>query len=126
MKRMFSVGILFLLTCVLLRAQAPVPLESSITPPQSLNHPEPDYPPIAAAAHVYGTVIIQATVDVEGNVSAERVVSGPPMLQQAALDAVRLRNKSRHVVKRPSWQINFPATHQHSIRSRLTFNTPLR
>jgi TonB family protein len=91
MKRIFSVGFLFLLACVLVRAQAPVPFDPSMTPPHVLNHPQADYPPIAYAAHIYGTVVIAVTIDQRetGHVSSVRVVSGPPMLQQAALDAVR-------------------------------------
>ncbi len=88
MKRTVSVAVLFLLACVLVRAQAPVQLDSSMTPPRPLNHPHADLPPIAAAAHVDGTVIVQTTVGVDGNVTSTQVLSGPPMLQQAALDAV--------------------------------------
>jgi TonB family protein len=44
----------------------------------------PAYPPIARAAHVTGMVILIATFDDSGAVTATRVVSGPPMLQEAA------------------------------------------
>jgi TonB family protein len=89
MKRIFSVAVLSLLACSLVRAQAPVRLDSSMTPPHVLNHPQADFPPIAYAARAYGTVVIEVTIDQAGHVSSVRVVSGPPMLQQAALDAVR-------------------------------------
>jgi protein TonB len=49
----------------------------------------PAYPPIAKAARVSGTVVLQATIGRDGTVENLRVVSGPAMLQQAALDAVR-------------------------------------
>ena len=49
----------------------------------------PVYPPLAKAAHVSGTVVIQATISKTGGVGNLRAVSGPKMLQQAALDAVR-------------------------------------
>ena len=49
----------------------------------------PTYPPIAKAARVSGTVVIQATISKTGTIENLRVVSGPAMLQQAALDAVR-------------------------------------
>jgi len=49
----------------------------------------PVYPPIAKAARVSGTVILQATISKEGTITNLRVVGGPAMLQQAALDAVR-------------------------------------
>jgi protein TonB len=49
----------------------------------------PVYPPIARAARVEGTVRLAATISKTGNIENLRVTSGPAMLQQAALDAVR-------------------------------------
>jgi protein TonB len=49
----------------------------------------PVYPPIAKAARVSGTVELQATTSNIGSVQNLRVASGPEMLQQAAVDAVR-------------------------------------
>ena len=48
----------------------------------------PVYPPIAKVAGVQGTVSLAATISKQGTIENLRVVSGPPMLQQAALDAV--------------------------------------
>ena len=50
---------------------------------------EPIYPPIAKTAHVSGTVVLQATISKTGSIDGLHVVSGPDMLRQAALDAVR-------------------------------------
>ena len=47
------------------------------------------YPPIAKAAHVYGTVVIQATISKQGTIENLRVLSGPALLIQAAVDAVK-------------------------------------
>jgi protein TonB len=49
----------------------------------------PVYPPIAKAARVSGTVVLAATIAKAGTIENLRVVSGPPMLQQAAIDAVK-------------------------------------
>jgi protein TonB len=49
----------------------------------------PQYPPIAKAARVSGTVVLQATISKTGAIENLKVVQGPAMLQQAALDAVR-------------------------------------
>ena len=49
----------------------------------------PVYPPIAKAARVSGTVVLQATISKTGAIENLRVVSGPAMLQQAAMDAVK-------------------------------------
>jgi len=49
----------------------------------------PEYPPIAKAARVQGTVVLEAVISKDGQIKNLRVISGPPMLQQAALDAVK-------------------------------------
>ncbi|HMF64826.1 MAG TPA: energy transducer TonB [Edaphobacter sp.] len=51
--------------------------------------PTPAYPPAASAAHVQGEVKLQANVDRKGNVASVRVISGPPLLREAALDAAQ-------------------------------------
>jgi protein TonB len=54
-----------------------------------LQKTQPIYPPIAKAARVSGIVVLQATISKTGSIENLKVVSGPAMLQQAALDAVR-------------------------------------
>ncbi|WP_058187925.1 energy transducer TonB [Terracidiphilus gabretensis] len=49
----------------------------------------PAYPPIAKAAGIQGTVVLQATISKTGAIENLRVLSGSPMLQQAALNAVQ-------------------------------------
>jgi protein TonB len=49
----------------------------------------PQYPAIAIAAGIQGIVVLQATISSNGSIKNLRVISGPSMLQQAALDAVR-------------------------------------
>jgi protein TonB len=49
----------------------------------------PVYPQIAKEARVSGTVVIQATISKAGLITNLRVVNGPTMLRQPALDAVR-------------------------------------
>jgi protein TonB len=50
---------------------------------------DPVYPPIARAARISGTVVLDAVISKTGSVESLHVVSGHPMLVQAALDAVR-------------------------------------
>lgn len=50
---------------------------------------DPVYPPIAKAAQVQGDVVLTISIDAKGNVVTEKVLSGPAMLLQAALDAVK-------------------------------------
>jgi protein TonB len=49
----------------------------------------PIYPPIAKAARVSGTVVLQAKISKSGQIEDLHVVTGPAMLQQAAIDAVK-------------------------------------
>jgi len=49
----------------------------------------PTYPVIAKTMHVEGTVELAATISKGGTIENLRVVGGPVMLQQAALDAVK-------------------------------------
>jgi len=51
--------------------------------------PLPTYPAAASASHVQGEVKVRAEVDRDGNVASVRVISGPPLLRDAALDAVQ-------------------------------------
>jgi protein TonB len=47
------------------------------------------YPAIARAAGVQGVIVIQAVISTTGTIQSVHVVSGPLMLQAAAVDAVR-------------------------------------
>ena len=50
---------------------------------------DPVYPPIAQAARVQGIVIIEATLGTDGRVVNARILRSVPLLDQAALEAVR-------------------------------------
>ncbi len=50
---------------------------------------QPQYSAEAERAHVEGTVLLRATVDQVGRVEIVHVLSGPPMLVPAAVEAVR-------------------------------------
>jgi TonB family protein len=54
-----------------------------------LHRVQPLYPPEARRARVQGTVVMQAAISREGTIQDLRVISGDPMLVDAALDAVR-------------------------------------
>ena len=53
---------------------------------------QPVYPPIAKAAHVGGTVVLHAIISKQGTIENLVIVSGPPMLANAARDAVMYKN----------------------------------
>jgi len=50
--------------------------------------PAPAYPTAASAANVQGEVKVEAEIDRDGNVTAARVISGPPLLRDATVDAI--------------------------------------
>jgi TonB family protein len=57
----------------------------------------PAYPAIAKAAHAFGEVKIEVTVDETGRVIAAHAVSGHPLLQAAAVSAARQASFNRLV-----------------------------
>jgi len=49
----------------------------------------PPYPKLAMMAHQQGSVVLEATISRDGSIENLRAVSGPPLLIDAAIDAVR-------------------------------------
>lgn len=50
---------------------------------------EPVYPPLAKAARVTGSVVVELTIDEDGDVTAAHAVSGHPLLKDSAVAAAR-------------------------------------
>lgn len=85
------------LSCLFLLA--PIGSAQVFDTPQTVSEPDaqqhlmlktdPVYPPIARAARVQGDVKIAVVIDKDGSIASEKVISGPAMLQQAALDALK-------------------------------------
>jgi TonB family protein len=89
--RLFPVILICLLGARVLQAQtgaAPRPIDVDTARKHFIDHADPIYPPIAKAAHVQGTVEINVVISTGGKITEEHVLSGPAMLQQAALGAV--------------------------------------
>ena len=68
---------------------APVRVGGQIKAPTKLRDVKPVYPQIAQSARVAGIVIIEATISPQGKVTNARVLRGVPLLNDAALEAVR-------------------------------------
>jgi TonB family protein len=57
--------------------------------PRKVRHVAPEYPPLALAARVQGTVLVDCVIDEDGHVSSLTVLKSHPLLEAAAVDAVR-------------------------------------
>ena len=63
------------------------PVSGGVLNGKAISLPKPDYPPDARSAGVDGVVVIQVTIDEQGNVTEARAVSGPKILQEPSVNA---------------------------------------
>lgn len=68
---------------------APVRPGGRIMEPKKIKDVKPVYPAIAQSARVSGVVTIEATIGPDGKIIDAKIVRSIPLLDQAALDAVR-------------------------------------
>jgi protein TonB len=61
---------------------------STLKAPRQTYNVNPEYPALARQTRIQGIVVVEAIIDEEGNVVQARVVSGHPLLIDAALKAV--------------------------------------
>ena len=71
------------------RPAVPVRVHSLLRPPVRIHDVAPVYPEAARLARMEGIVIIEAVIGPTGDVTEARVLRSKPLLEQAALDAVR-------------------------------------
>ena len=67
----------------------PVRVGGNVQPPRKTKHVDPVYPAIAQQSRVEGVVILEQTIAADGTVREARVLRSIPLLDQAAIDAVR-------------------------------------
>lgn len=65
------------------------PISGGVLNGKAISLPKPAYPAIARQAHASGTVVVQVTIDENGNVISAHAVSGHPLLQAVAVAAAR-------------------------------------
>jgi protein TonB len=68
---------------------APVRVGGNVKEPRPIRTVPPVYPPLASKARVSGTVVLEATLTAQGTVEEIRVISGHPLLIEAAIAAVK-------------------------------------
>ncbi len=92
---MIGRGLLFFAMSVCLWAASSIMGQEAISVDQAalnqhVDHRVPPvYPPIAKAAHIQGTVAFNIRIGTTGKIESMKVVSGPSMLQQAAIDCLK-------------------------------------
>jgi protein TonB len=62
---------------------------TALNMPRKIHDVAPDYPALALSARVEGVVIIEAVIAVDGSIRDARVLRSHPLLDRAAVDAVR-------------------------------------
>jgi TonB family protein len=70
-------------------APTPIRISAGVMAGRRISGDMPVYPADAGAGQVQGAVVLQALISSQGRVENLRVITGPPMLQSAAIDAVR-------------------------------------
>jgi periplasmic protein TonB len=68
---------------------APLPVGGDVKQARLISSVPPVYPMLAKNQRVSGNVTIDALIDANGRVTTTKVVSGPTLLQQAAMDALK-------------------------------------
>jgi periplasmic protein TonB len=64
-------------------------LSSGVVAAKGVYQPKPPYPDLARIARIQGTVVLQAIIGKDGSIQDLKVLSGQPLLNNAALDAVK-------------------------------------
>jgi len=67
----------------------PLPVGGDVKLAKLILSVPPKYPALAKSQHVSGNVLVDALIDAGGRVTTMKVVSGPSLLHQAAMDALR-------------------------------------
>lgn len=70
--------------------QGPVRVISRLEEAKLIFSPKPEYPALAKMARIQGTVRLEAVISEDGLIEQLRLISGHPLLAQAAMDAVKL------------------------------------
>jgi TonB family protein len=68
---------------------APLPIGGDVRQAKLISSAAPVYPTLAKNQHVSGSVLVDALIDATGHVTTMKVVSGPTLLHQAAMDALK-------------------------------------
>jgi protein TonB len=76
-------------TPALVAPPSPVRQSAGVERGRVISQPRPVYPQAAMRAGIEGSVVLATTIGTDGKIRKVNVVSGHPLLTQAALDAVK-------------------------------------
>jgi len=68
--------------------KGPYRVGGKVQAPKLIYQVQPVYPPLAKQARVQGDVVLDSVIDQQGHVTQLKVVSGPPLLVESAMQAV--------------------------------------
>jgi periplasmic protein TonB len=68
--------------------KGPYRVGGKVQAPKLIQQVQPVYPPLARQAHIQGDVVIDSVIDTQGRVTQMKVVSGSPLLVEAAMQAL--------------------------------------
>jgi periplasmic protein TonB len=71
------------------KPNGPIRVGGNVQAARIINRVQPMYPPLARQTRISGTVRLHAIIGKDGTIQQLEVMSGHPLLQQSALDAVR-------------------------------------
>jgi len=71
------------------KLSAPAPANAVIVPSRLIQRINPTYPANAKQYRIEGAVTLSATIGADGHVREAKVISGPPMLRDSAVNAVK-------------------------------------
>jgi periplasmic protein TonB len=70
------------------RRRTPLPVGGQVQAAKLIFGPVPEYPPLARAARIQGIVRLQAVISADGTIQHLTLISGHPLLVDAAIEAV--------------------------------------
>ncbi len=71
------------------KVRQPIRVGGDLQAAKLISKVDPEYPPLAKQARISGTVLLQITVNEQGDVSSVKILRGHPLLVRSAVDAVR-------------------------------------
>jgi protein TonB len=69
--------------------ETPLPTGGDVQSAKLISKIAPLYPTLAKSQHITGNVVIDALIDANGRVGAMKVISGPTLLHQSAMEALK-------------------------------------